>query len=296
MKQATPFHGIHVAIATPFKGNRVDIPTLKRLTRWLIEQGVDGIVPCGTTGEAPTLSTREQQQVVETVVEVADGRCLITAGCGNNNTQSTVEKLRETAAWGADAALVVAPFYNRPPQAGLIAHFRAAAEASALPIVIYNIPGRTAVAIEPETMATICEHPQVIAIKESSGSLITASRMKVLIPNRVSLLAGDDILLLPLLAIGGKGAISAAANIIPLQMKKICIAVAEHDDTTAQRIHAELVPVIDALFMTTNPIPVKAALSLMGFGSADVRLPLVPLTDSQLGLLRKQLVAGGIIA
>jgi len=270
------FKGSIVAVVTPFGADgSIDFATLERLVEWQIESGTDGIVPCGTTGEIPTLSHEEHEAVVAAVVKAVRKRIPVLAGAGSNNTTESLRLVRFAEQAGADGALVITPYYNKPTQAGLIAHYHALAAATRLPIVMYNVPGRTGISLLPETVAQLAQTPNIIGIKEASGSLDQVSSILQLC--KIDVLSGDDSLTLPLMAVGGCGVISVVANVAPRKMVALTRAVLKGDLANAERLHRELYPLCKALFVETNPIPVKAALAMMGKIQEHLRLPLVPL-------------------
>ena len=290
--------GAFTALVTPFAADgAVDEEALRRLVRWQVLAGIDGLVPCGTTGEAPTLTPAERERVIaltiETVAERASrGRVPVIAGTGTNDTAATIAATRRAAELGADAALVVAPYYNRPDGRMLEAHFRAIADEGDLPIVVYNVPSRTGTNVPADVFLRLAEHPRVVAIKEASGNLEQIARICRDRPRDVAVLAGDDAWTLPVLALGGDGVVSVASNEIPGELVGLCAAAAAGDWDGARRIHDRWLPLFFANFVGgPNPVPVKAALALMGLLEADVvRLPLLPLTPASradlLGTLR----------
>lgn len=291
------FKGSFVALVTPFtKGNEVDEAALERLVEFHIKNGTDGIVPCGTTGESATLDYREHDRVIEVCVRVSRKRVPVIAGTGSNSTQEAIEMSRHAEKNGADGLLLVAPYYNRPTQEGLYLHFKAIADAVDLPIVLYNIASRTGVNIEPETTARLvvaCKN--IRSMKEASGSLDQMARTKLLCGGKLALLSGDDSLTLPLLAIGGEGVISVVANIIPQDVKAMVSAFAKGDVKEAQRLHYKMLPLIKAVFLETNPIPVKTAMGLMGLCAPALRLPMCALSEANLEKLKVALKDYGLI-
>lgn len=288
--------GSIVAIVTPFHHGLVDEKKLKELVEFQIHNGTNGIVPCGTTGESPTLSHEEHNRVVEICIETARGRVPIIAGTGSNSTAEAISLTRHAADAGADAALIVSPYYNKPTQRGLYQHFKAIADAVDIPIILYNIAGRTAVNIEPETIARLAgDCMNIIGVKEASGSLAQMQTIRMLCPDEFLLLSGDDALLLPILSIGGKGVISVAANIVPQDVVGIISAFADGNLAEAQKRHFHLLPLVQALFLETNPIPLKAAMGLLGYCEPEVRLPLCPMEDKNLDKLRQAMIVYGLI-
>jgi 4-hydroxy-tetrahydrodipicolinate synthase len=287
--------GAIVAIVTPFRNGKVDEEALRRLIEEQIMAGTDGIAPCGTTGESTTLSHEEHDRVIEITVDAVKKRVPVIAGTGSN---STAEALRLTKhAWeaGADAALIVCPYYNRPTQEGLYLHYRAIAEEVPVPIIVYNIPGRTGTNMLPETLARLAKIPNIIGVKEASGSIKQMSDMILLCGADFDVLSGDDIFTLPLLALGGKGVISVISNVVPGDMAGMVDAFAAGDLEKARQLHYRMSPLIDALFIETNPIPVKAALAMMGKIAYELRLPLCRMAEKNEAALKKVMQDYGLI-
>ncbi|MBX3349679.1 MAG: 4-hydroxy-tetrahydrodipicolinate synthase [Nitrospira sp.] len=268
------FTGSLVAIVTPFRKGKVDERALADLIEWQIANGTNGIVPCGTTGESATLSHDEHNRVIELTVEVVRRRVPVVAGTGSNSTDEAIALTKHAKQAGADAALLITPYYNKPTQEGLYRHYRAVAEAVDLPLVLYNIPGRTGVNMLPATIARLTTLPTIVGVKEGSGSVQQASDLVLMCGDRLTVLAGDDALTLPMMAVGGKGVITVTANIAPAEMARLVASFAEGKIEEARRIHFKLSPLFAALFFETNPIPVKEALSLMGKIDSELRLPL----------------------
>lgn len=290
------FKGSIVAIVTPFKKGKVDKKKLKELIEFHIKNGTKGIVPCGTTGESPTLTNEEHDRVIEICIEAANKRVPVIAGTGSNSTQEAIERTQHAAKAGADASLQVSPYYNRPSQEGLYQHFKAIAESADIPIILYNIAGRTGVNIEPETVARLAHDcKNIVGVKEASGSLDQASVTKMLCPKNFQLIAGDDSLTLPIMAVGGIGIISVVANIVPGDVAALCAAFEKGDMKKAQEIHYKLLPLIKAMFYETNPVPVKTAMGLMGLCDPEIRLPLCKLSDKNLERLKTALKNYGLI-
>jgi 4-hydroxy-tetrahydrodipicolinate synthase len=288
------FAGLTVALVTPFRDGALDEAALRKLVDFQIESGTDCVSPVGTTGESPTLSHDEHERVIAVVCEQAAGRIKVVAGTGSNSTAEAVRLTRFAKKAGADAALMVAPYYNKPTQEGFYQHFKAVADAVDLPIVLYNIPGRTAKNIEPETIARIAEIPSVVAVKESTGSMDQASQILAL--TDLTVLSGDDSLTLPLLAIGGRGVVSVVGNIIPKDVKALLIAFQSGDMAAAQKWHRKLFPLCrDMLGLATNPIPLKAAMRMLRRDTGELRLPMTPLDESQMAALKKTLVGYGLL-
>ncbi len=285
------FSGAFTAIVTPFKNGEVDVEALEGMVEFQIAQGIHGLVPCGTTGESPTLSEEEDRVVIETVVRVTNGRVPVVAGTGSNNTQSAIKYTRMAEEVGADGSLQVAPYYNKPTQEGLFRHFVAIAESTSLPLILYNIPGRTNVTIAPETIAQLAEIPNIVGIKESTLSMNVVSDIRRLCGEEFDILSGDDPMTLPLIALGGVGVISVASNIAPGAISDLVTAMNSGDLARGRELHYRLLPLIRALSVETNPIPVKAAASLLGLCSDEMRLPLVPMSGDNLMRLQEVMEA-----
>ena len=293
-RKGNRFAGLTVALVTPFRGGAVDEPALRKLVDFHVESGTDCVSPVGTTGESPTLSHDEHERVIAVVCEQAAGRIKVMAGTGSNSTAEAVRLTRFAKKAGADAALMVAPYYNKPTQEGFYQHYRAVAEAVDLPIVLYNIPGRTAKNIEPETIARIAELPSVVAIKESAGSMDQASQILALCD--LTLLSGDDSLTLPLMAIGGSGVVSVVGNIVPKDVQALIANFRSGDVAKAEEWHRRLFPLCrDMLGLATNPIPVKAAMQMLGRDTGELRLPMTPLDASQMSALKSTLSRYGLL-
>ena len=288
-------HGSIVAIVTPFKDGAVDYGKLEELIEFHIENGTHGIVPVGTTGESPTLSHSEHEEVIKFTVEAVRGRIPVIAGTGSNSTEEALRLTKFAEQAGADAALVVTPYYNKPTQEGIYRHFRTIADKTSVPLVLYNVPGRTVVNIEPETVERLfyeCEN--IIGIKEASGSLEQASRILFLCGEDLILLSGDDAVNYPLLTIGGKGFISVTANIAPADVSEMYNSFARGDIGKAKELHYRLLPLSRVLFVESNPIPVKAALAVMGKISPEIRPPLYELSGKTLKRLKSELNKYGL--
>ncbi|HUT90626.1 MAG TPA: 4-hydroxy-tetrahydrodipicolinate synthase [Thermoguttaceae bacterium] len=292
--RAEQFAGLSVAIITPFRDGQLDVEALRRQVEFQVEAGTTCLCPVGTTGESPTLSHDEHERVVAEVVQAAAGRIKVMAGSGSNSTQEALRLTRFAAEHGADAALVVAPYYNKPTQEGFYQHYKALAEAVEIPICVYNIPGRTGKNIEPETIARMAELPGIAMVKEATGSMDQASQ--IIATTDLTLLSGDDSLTLPLLAIGGRGVVSVVGNIVPQDMIAMVRAFESGNMVEAQRWHKKLFPLCrDMLGLATNPIPVKAAMRLLGRDTGDLRMPMTPLSAEQEAALRKTLVDYGLL-
>lgn len=290
------FRGSIVAIVTPFKNGKVDEKKLRELIEFHIENGTSGIVPCGTTGESATLSFEEHDRVIEITIEQAKKRVPVIAGTGSNSTEEAVMLTRHAAKSGADGSLQVSPYYNRPTQKGLYAHFKAIADAVDIPIILYNIASRTGVNIEPETIAKLAHDcKNIVAVKEASGNLDQMSRIKALCGQKFYLMSGDDSLTLPLMAIGGTGIISVVANIVPRDVADMVEAFEKGNIKKAQELHYKLLPLIKAVFIETNPIPIKTAMGLLGMCEPDLRLPMCPMSPENLEKLKTALKDYGLL-
>lgn len=283
--------GAITAIVTPFsKGGTVDLEALKKLTRWQVDEGIDGIVVCGSTGEAATQSDDEFAQTVKTVVEEVAGVVPVIAGAGSNNTQRAIELSKIAAEQGVDGLLHVTPYYNKPTPNGIVEHFRAIAEAVDLPIILYNVPGRTGSNVAPATIVRVArEVPSVVAVKEASGSINQMGEIIKTAPQGFVLLSGDDSLTLPSMILGGMGIISVASNELPKGMAQLCKAALEGNWEEARRLHFKYLPLMDINFIESNPIPVKTALAMMGKIEENFRLPLVPLEEKNRPAIEKVL-------
>jgi 4-hydroxy-tetrahydrodipicolinate synthase len=291
--RAERFAGLSVAIVTPFRDGKVDLPRLREQIEFQVAAGTTCICPVGTTGESPTLSHDEHERVIAESIQIAAGRILVMPGTGSNSTAEAVRLTKFAAKAGADAALVVGPYYNRPTQRGIEEHFKALAECVDVPICVYNIPARTGRNIEPETIIRLAELPGIAMVKEATGSLDQASQ--VLAATDLTLLSGDDSMTLPLMAIGGRGVISVVGNLVPADMKALCAAFDGGDLVSAQAWHLKLFTLCrDLLGLASNPIPIKAALAMLGRDTGDVRLPLVPLEAELAAKLRRALVDYGL--
>lgn len=289
------FTGSLVAIVTPFKNGKLDERALGDLIEWQITSGTHGIVPCGTTGESATLTHAEHDRVVAFTVEVVRRRVPVVAGTGSNSTEEAIALTKHAKAAGVDGALLITPYYNKPTQEGLFLHYKAVAEAVDLPLVVYNIPGRTGVNMLPSTIARLTVCPTVVAVKEGSGAVQQASEIIQLCGERLTVLAGDDALTLPMMAVGGKGVITVTANLVPTKMAQLVNAFREGRVEAARAMHYELYPLFTALFYETNPIPVKEALHLMGKIAPEIRLPLCPMGNDNKAKLLTVLKAAGLV-
>jgi 4-hydroxy-tetrahydrodipicolinate synthase len=272
------FQGVFTALVTPFRDGALDERALHDLVELQIGAGIDGLVPCGSTGEAATLSHAEHRRVVEVVVAAARGRVQVLAGTGSNSTAEAIELTRHAKEAGADGAVLISPYYNKPTQQGLVAHYSEVARQTAFPLLVYNIPGRTASNVLPDTLARLADLEQVVGVKEACGNLDQMAHVIAAVPDSFAVLSGDDSLTLPLLAIGGAGVISTTSNLVPAEMVELVRAFRAGDVERARAIHYRLLPLFDALFVETNPIPVKAALALRGVLLEELRLPLTRLS------------------
>ena len=290
------FGGAIVAIITPFKGGRIDEEGFDKLIQFQIENGTAGIVPCGTTGESATLSHEEHDRVIEQTVKFVNKRIPVIAGTGSNSTEETLRLTRQACEAGVDGVLVVCPYYNRPSQEGLYQHYKTIAEEFPIPIVVYNIPSRTGVNLNPDTLLRLAQIPNIVGIKEAAGSIKQMSDMIGLCGPDFDVISGDDAFTLPLMAMGGKGVISVLSNIAPAHMAELAGACARGDFEKARKLHYKMAPLIEALFIETNPVPVKAALAMMGMIDDEVRLPLSRLLPGNRDKLRKAMVDYGLLA
>ena len=289
------FKGAMVAIVTPFKNDQVDEKALRELIEFQIANGTDGIVPCGTTGESATLSHEEHDRVIEITIDAVKKRIPVIAGTGSNNTSEALRLTKHAYEAGADGALIVCPYYNRPTQEGLYQHFKTIAESVPIPIIPYNIPSRTGVNLMPEMVAKLAKIKNIIGIKEASGSIKQMSDVINLCDKNFAVLSGDDIFTLPLLAIGGAGIISVISNVAPADMAGLVDAFAAGDMVRAKALHHKMSALIDALFIEVNPIPVKAALAIMGKIEYEYRLPLCKMAEANFEKLKNIMVNYGLI-
>ena len=289
------FNGVFVAIVTPFKNGKVDEEALRGLIDYHTSGGVDGIVPCGTTGESATLNHEEHDQVIRIAVDACRGKASVLAGTGSNSTREAIELSQNAEKAGAHGLLQITPYYNKPNQEGLYQHFSSIAKAVDLPIVLYNVPSRTSVNMIPKTVARLAKIKNIVGIKEASGSLQAISKIIDACGEDFIVLSGDDPLLWPILAIGGKGVISVTANILPTKIVAMCKAATTGDIVEARSLHYELMDINDSLFIDTNPVPVKAALHLMGKIENEIRDPLVKLSNDNLDRLKKAMTCHGLL-
>jgi 4-hydroxy-tetrahydrodipicolinate synthase len=290
---ATQFHGAMTALVTPFgDDDRVDVRSLAKIVEKQIQNGIDGLVACGTTGETPTLSEAEQELVVKTVIETARGRAPVIAGTGSNSTKGAVESTKRAKAWGIDAALVVTPYYNKPTQEGLFQHYKAVFEEVGLPIVAYNVPGRTASDLMPETIGRLVEIGAIVGVKDATASMQRAVETLAAVGDRpFSMISGDDFTILPFVACGGRGVISVVSNIAPGDTAKLVKVSAAGDWAVARPLNTKIVQLTKPLFSTSSPIPIKAAMGLCGWCSPRVRLPLVAADDKLVETMKAALEA-----
>jgi 4-hydroxy-tetrahydrodipicolinate synthase len=290
--------GCGTALVTPFhQDGAIDETALRNLVAWQLESGIDFLIPCGTTGETPTLSHHEWLRVIDVTIEVTAGRVSIVAGATSNSTQDAVEKAKEVAARpGVDAILTASPYYNKPTQEGQYRHFRAIAEAAGKPILLYNVPGRTGANIEPGTLARLAEVPNILGVKEASGNIAQIAEVLNVVPEHFLVFSGDDAITLPLIALGGVGIISVASNEIPAEMAAMTRAALSNDWVTARSIHRKYLPLMQANFIESNPLPVKAVLAMLGRIEEVYRLPLLPMRRDTRSKLQKIATEVGLIA
>ena len=291
------FAGTHTAIITPFRNGKLDEEALKKLIDFQFDNGVSGVVPCGTTGESPTLDYEEHERVVRLTAEFARGRGIVMAGTGSNSTREAVQMTEEAEAAGATAILQVAPYYNKPTQDGLFQHFKAVAQATKLPIMLYSIPGRCGIEIGIDTMVKLHEAcPNICSVKEAGGNPERVSQMRQVLPDNFEILSGDDGLTLPFMIVGGCGVVSVASNIIPAQISQMVNHALKGDWASAQKLHHQYYPLLAAfLKLSTNPIPVKTAMALAGHCDLELRLPMSPMSDAGTAELKAILGKLGII-
>ncbi len=289
------FTGSAVAIVTPFNEQGVDFNKLKELLEWHIESGTDAIVICGTTGEASTMSGQERKEAIKFTVDVINKRIPVIAGTGSNNTKSAIDMSRWAESIGVDALLIITPYYNKTTQQGCIAHFKAIAEAVSVPIIIYNVPSRTGLNIAPVTLCELSKISNIAAVKEASGNISQIAEIAHLCGDRLDIYSGNDDQIVPLMSLGAKGVISVLANVVPKETHELCQAFSEGDLNKALKLQLDMLPLINALFIETNPIPVKEAMNLMGMNVGNLRLPLVNMSPKNLEILKKELLAAGLL-
>ena len=291
----TVFKGMATAIVTPMKADKsVDYEALGRLIEFQIENGINAIVAVGTTGESATLEPWEQKEVIRFTVEKVAGRVPVIAGAGTNNTLHVLEYTKNACQVGADAILVVTPYYNKATQNGLIAHYTAVADASTVPVIVYNVPGRTGCNLLPQTVAKLAEHPNIVGIKEAAGNMAQVVELAALCGDKIDIYSGEDGLNVPIMAMGGKGAISVLSNVVPAKAVEMTDAALAGDYAKAAALQCEMLPLIKALFSEVNPIPAKAAVAAMGFGEENVRMPLSKMEDAARAKLYEEMRKQGI--
>ena len=287
--------GAFTAIVTPFKNGQFDEAAYRELIELQIKGGIHGIVPCGTTGESPTLSHAEHKRVVETCIDQVKKRVVVIAGSGSNNTAEALELTKHAEAAGADAALMITPYYNKPTQEGLYQHYKTVASQTKIPIVVYNVPGRTSLNLLPETMARLAEIPHIVGLKDATGDLKQGCKTLELCGDKITVLSGDDFTTLPLMCMGGMGVISVVSNVAPADMAGMCNAFFKGDLAKARALHYKMWPLIEAMFFETNPVPAKTALKLMGKITGEVRQPLCPMSAANEDKLRQVMQKYGLI-
>ena len=291
----TIFKGMATAIVTPMKADKsVDYEALGRFIDFQIENGINAIVAVGTTGESATLEPWEQKEVIRFTVERVAGRVPVIAGAGTNNTLHVLEYTKNACEVGADAILVVTPYYNKATQNGLIAHYTAVADASTVPVIVYNVPGRTGCNLLPRTVAKLAEHPNIVGIKEAAGNMAQVVELAALCGDKIDIYSGEDALNVPIMAMGGKGAISVLSNVVPAKAVAMTDAALAGDFEKAAALQCEMLPLIKALFSEVNPIPAKAAVAAMGFGEENVRMPLSPMEDATRAKLYEEMRKQGV--
>ncbi len=294
-RKGEQFAGLTVALVTPFTNGEIDEDGLRKLVEFQVEAGTDCVSPVGTTGESPTLSHEEHEKIISIVCDQAAGRIKVMAGTGSNSTAEAIRLTKFAQETGATGALMVAPYYNKPTQEGFFQHYAAIANAVEIPIILYNIPGRTAANMEPSTICRLAEFDNIVAVKESTGSMDQASA--ILNGSNLTLLSGDDSLTLPLMSLGGSGVVSVAGNIVPKDVRGMVMAYRDGNVAEAQSMHHKLFPLCrDMLGLATNPIPLKAAMKLLDRGNGEVRLPLTPLTEDQVAQLAQTLRRYGLLS
>ena len=296
MRAPISFDGAFTAIATPFRNGEVDLEALDKLIEHQITGRIHGVVPCGTTGESPSLTAAEQKSVIARTIERVKGRALVIAGTGTNSTRETIERTRAAAELGADAAMIVVPYYNKPTQRGLIEHFKAVHDATDLPLVVYNVPSRTAVDFLGESVIElVAQCPRIKAVKEATGNVLRAQQLVSALGDRVAVLSGDDALTLGIMACGGRGVISVTSNVAPAAVQELVTAFLAGNLADARKKHFALLPLHDSMFGETNPGPVKAALAMMGIMAPEIRLPLVWPSERTQATVRAALQAAALL-
>jgi len=289
------FSGSMVALVTPFKAGQVDWKSLEALVEFHVANGTHGIVPCGTTGESATLSHQEHDDVIKAVIKTVAKRVPVIAGTGSNSTDEAVRLTREAEKSGADGALMISPYYNRPTQEGIFQHYKKVASEVGIPIIVYNIPGRTGSKIEPETLARMSEIKNIVGVKEATGSVDQAIDVIRLCGENLAVYSGEDTLTFSLMSLGGKGVISTVANIVPKEMSQLAEACLKGDWEKGRDLQFKLIPLIHAVFLETNPIPIKTALAQMGKCTGELRLPLTPMSEGNLKKLRQSMTEFGLL-
>lgn len=294
MKKETIFTGAATALITPLTSDGIDFDQFRALIEWQIAEGIDGLVICGTTGEGSTLTDDEHRKAISFAVETVAGRVPVIAGTGSNDTDYAIELTRFSSDVGADAMLVVTPYYNKATQKGLVKMYQTIADASQKPIILYNVPSRTGVNIEPATYLALAEHPQIAAVKEANGNFSKIAETMALVGDRLDFYSGNDDQVVPMLSLGGKGVISVLSNLLPAQTSKMCKLFFEGDVAGSAKMQLDYLPLINALFSEVNPIPVKAAMAAMGYCENFLRLPLTPMEDAHFSVLAKEMKNAGI--
>jgi len=289
------FQGAIVAIVTPFKNGQLDEEAYRQLIEFQIANGTHGIVPCGTTGESATLSHSEHKRVVETCLDQVKKRIPVIAGTGSNNTAEAVELTKHAQQVKADAALMITPYYNKPTQEGIYQHYKKISSETNIPIIVYNVPGRTSLNLLPETVARLAQLPNIVGIKEATGDLKQGAKVIELCSEKFCVLSGDDFTALPLMAVGGRGVISVVSNVVPADMAQMCSAFLAGDLGKAKSLHYKMWPLMEAMFYETNPVPAKTALKLMGKITGEVRLPLCTMSSANEDKLRQVMAQYGLI-
>jgi len=287
--------GAITALVTPFKNDRIDEEAYRALIERQIREGIHGLVPCGTTGESPTLSHAEHKRVVSICIDQVKKRVPVVAGAGSNSTAESLELTKHVQDAGADYALIITPYYNKPTQEGLYQHYKTIASQTRIPIVVYNVPGRTSLNLLPETMARLSELPNIVGLKDATGDLKQGAKTLELCGDKITVLSGDDFTVLPLLAIGGQGVISVVSNVAPADMAEMCNAFFQGSLAAARKLHFKMWPLMEAMFYETNPAPAKTALKLMGQITGEVRQPLCPLSQANETRLRQVMQEYGLI-
>jgi len=287
--------GAITALVTPFKDDRIDEEAYRALIERQIREGIHGLVPCGTTGESPTLSHAEHKRVVSICIDQVKKRVPVVAGAGSNSTAESLELTKHVQDAGADYALIITPYYNKPTQEGLYQHYKTIASQTRIPIVVYNVPGRTSLNLLPETMARLSELPNIVGLKDATGDLKQGAKTLELCGDKITVLSGDDFTVLPLLAIGGQGVISVVSNVAPADMAEMCNAFFQGSLAAARKLHFKMWPLMEAMFYETNPAPAKTALKMMGQITGEVRQPLCPLSQANETRMRQVMQEYGLI-